>query len=52
MMMGVVIIGLNLGRSIQVAQVCRDAGSMLRPRNRLFPGGEQERVGPMLTVWV
>jgi hypothetical protein len=27
-MMGVVIIGLNLGRSIQVAQVCRDAGSM------------------------
>ena len=28
LMMGVVIIGLNLGRSIQVAQVCRDAGSM------------------------
>jgi hypothetical protein len=28
LMMGVVIIGLNLGRSIQIAQVCRDAGSM------------------------
>jgi hypothetical protein len=28
LMMGTVIIGLNLGRSIQVAQVCRDAGSM------------------------
>jgi hypothetical protein len=28
LMMGVVIVGLNLGRSIQVAQVCRDAGSM------------------------
>jgi hypothetical protein len=28
LMMGVVIIGLNLSRSIQVAQVCRDAGSM------------------------
>jgi hypothetical protein len=28
LMMGVVIIGINLGRSIQVAQVCRDAGSM------------------------
>jgi hypothetical protein len=28
LMMGVVIIGLNLGRSIQVSQVCRDAGSM------------------------
>ena len=28
MMMGVVIVGLNLSRSIQVAQVCRDAGSM------------------------
>jgi hypothetical protein len=28
LMMGVVILGLNLGRSIQVAQVCRDAGSM------------------------
>jgi hypothetical protein len=28
MMMGVVIVGLSLSRSIQVAQVCRDAGSM------------------------
>ena len=28
LMMGVVIIGINLGRSIQIAQVCRDAGSM------------------------
>jgi len=28
LMMGMIILGLNLGRSIQVAQVCRDAGSM------------------------
>jgi hypothetical protein len=28
MMMGMIILGLDLGRSIQVAQVCRDAGSM------------------------
>jgi nitrate reductase NapE component len=28
LMISVVIVGLNLGRSIQVAQVCRDAGSM------------------------
>jgi hypothetical protein len=28
LMMGEVIVGLNLGRSIQIAQVCRDAGSM------------------------
>jgi hypothetical protein len=28
LMMGMVVLGLNLGRSIQVAQVCRDAGSM------------------------
>src|ERR1700693_5422329 len=28
MLMGVVVIGVDLGRSVQVTQICRDAGSM------------------------
>jgi Flp pilus assembly protein TadG len=28
LMLGVVVLGINLGRSVQVAQICRDAGSM------------------------
>src|ERR1700736_5905422 len=28
MMFGVVVIGIDLGRSVQVTQICRDAGSM------------------------
>src|ERR1700736_3555485 len=28
MMLGVVVVGIDLGRSVQVAQICRDAASM------------------------
>jgi Flp pilus assembly protein TadG len=28
LLLGVVVIGIDLGRSVQVAQICRDAGSM------------------------
>ena len=45
LLLGVVVLGVNLGRSVQVAQVCRDAGAMyVRNLDFSLTGNQQELV--------
>lgn len=41
MMLGVVVVGIDLGRSVQVAQICRDADSMFVRGVPLYQTGAQ-----------
>jgi hypothetical protein len=44
MMLGVVVIGVNLGRSVQVTQICRDTGSMYVRNLDFSQTGNQQEV--------
>ena len=53
MLMGVVVVGLELGRGVQAAQVCRDAGSMyVRGVDFAQSGNQSElaRIGQSLNL--